>query len=37
MHDNIQASSILDDLLIDRFIEGEDDDYNSVREMKQGL
>jgi phosphonate transport system substrate-binding protein len=37
MHNNPEASSILDDLLIDRFIEGEDDDYNSVREMKQGL
>ena len=37
MHNNTEASSILDDLLIDRFIEAEDDDYNSVREMKQGL
>jgi phosphonate transport system substrate-binding protein len=37
MHTNTEASSILDDLLIDRFIEGEDEDYNSVREMKQGL
>ncbi len=37
MHNNAEASSILDELLIDRFIEGEDDDYNSVREIKKGL
>ncbi|TVQ84101.1 MAG: phosphate/phosphite/phosphonate ABC transporter substrate-binding protein [Bacteroidetes bacterium] len=37
MHTNTEASSILDDLLVDRFIEGEDENYNSVREMKQRL
>lgn len=30
LHKNIESRSILDDLLIDRFIEGEDDDYNRI-------
>ncbi|MBW6479755.1 MAG: phosphate/phosphite/phosphonate ABC transporter substrate-binding protein [Bacteroidales bacterium] len=37
MHTVNEARSILDGLLIDRFIEGDDEDYNSARVMNKDL
>jgi phosphonate transport system substrate-binding protein len=37
MHNDNAAATILDDLLIDRFHPGDDDEYNSIRLMRQQL
>lgn len=37
MHNIEDAKHLLDNLLIDRFIDGDDSDYNSIREMTKDL
>ncbi len=37
IHEDTAARELINSLLIDRFIEGKDEDYNSIRQMKASL